>query len=295
MRRRSRSEGPEGSAKSDTKTLLLHVGLPKVASTTLQLGLFDQHLEMASIHHLSKDDEKKEIAEFAGSFFRQEEGPSRGVRAAAYTRMHRLLDSHQSLVVSNEGFTTSWRRKVLAVRLFADEFLQSEKNAPILPRVLVLHRPFEEFLWSAYVQACFHQEPEAPILSYRAWAQELVQEAERRNGRLRVGDMAHAYARWFGAENVLVVELSSLAQRPVATYQTICCFAGARSDTSLFEALAGGRVHNSWQYKLRKKPELKERLENLRAEGLSDQMLARLSEIEGQQLTKLKRSGVRMV
>lgn len=292
-----KSQSPEKKVASHHASVLLHVGLPKVASTSLQHGLFNLHPGFEAVHHFSKDQKKNALAHLLMDDLKLGKPQTVKEKAAVVSDLRELMRTNRCLVLSNEGLTSHvgrWPKKLLALHEFSLRLLAGDEFSDVTPKVLLLYRDLNDFVWSGWVQDCFHAKPEKPAPEYDAWTKKVLDESSERHSRLRFGDMTKSYAEHFGKENVLVVSLATLAQSPEHAYQQICAFAGLTVEKSLTDALSQDK-RNSWRSKLKKRPDLKQRIESAKEEGLPPGLQSRLAALQESQMEQLHISGVRVV
>lgn len=216
---------------------IVHVGLPKSGSTTLQRNFFHSHPELEPFSHLSpltwNSDLASILTEVASGRQRHlararltTYASSRDLKTAPDTmgalikRMaETAADSGKKPIYSAEGLTSArtipWMRKL--------KHLQAAFDSP--PRVIIVIRRPLDFLLSAFNHKIVHGT--AKVSDFESWFWQLFPAGLTDRSDLQTilyTDMWQQYVTAFGTENVKVIPIEKLTAAPVEFYQELCDF-----------------------------------------------------------------------
>jgi hypothetical protein len=234
------------------RQLLIHVGLPKTATTFLQFSIFEN---LASWRHVYRTHGEVESA-LCGA-----------LRTAVRAKGERLELAHRALVdnadrlsgprtrllVSHEpisvGAAEVWRERsgpnpTRAARRLADAAAMLPCDSP--PKVLIGVRRQDEWLGARYAESCGRY-PELTQEGFAAQVERLL-ESEKVTGSfafLAYERVYNRFVRYFGAENVLMLPMELLAVRPRKAAAMLADFLGDEQVIELHRKAASDTRHRN--------------------------------------------------
>jgi hypothetical protein len=209
--------------------ILIHPGLPKCGSTTLQAGLFSQHPDLLLFRVHLKDQARSDITSDVinpivnnPSFFDKE-------RAFDAVRNLELLSAaYQRIpVLSCEGLTST---RFIGIEKKTARLAQifSLKETKIL---LVFRNPINLVRSTFYQWLLYDDRRGSEKVDINKWLHNMIEDFENRDhnhtnflNSLNYFDIWRGYLKFFGRKRVLPTTLENLANNENSFYSEICDF-----------------------------------------------------------------------
>lgn len=227
--------------------MLIHIGMPKAGSTTLQKHLFNRHPGITYVG-LNPDGDigpytrDPALREFVYALYGKDslEYDTEASRETLYRILSRYTDDTKSVVLSHEKLASRYS--------VADRAVKAGRLKALVPdaQVLLVIRAQHSILRSQYLDRPFDPRDERRVrpASFQQWLELNFKHYDKGfAASLDYFKLWELYTGLFGFKNVLVVLLEQLASEPGRTARTIAQFGGF--DPALSEQLLEGRHENA--------------------------------------------------
>lgn len=227
------ASGPTSTGPSAVP--LVHVGLPRAGSTSLQRNLLK---DLPGIRLAGLNRQPAVSGAVKATWWQRPSAPVRVARGVVLREAAAARDAGRRLVWSQEHFTMGGERRRARLPARARTVRRIFGESEIL---LVLRDP-REVMVSRYrllTLRIIQGKPAEPP-SFEEFVAADLERDSRRGGRaaevLRFGELAEAYVRQFGESNVHLLLFDDLRRDEVAFYASVCRLIGLDADTARREA-----------------------------------------------------------